>query len=705
MRKKFLIGAMAMALLLLATSLAMGAIGADKRLGYGFEPGLVPGKDFVAGQLIVGLKPGMNINEIKLAVSKAGVRVAKEIQGAVLLEFSSEQDAVKGVAGLLKRSDVAFVERNGIVRLSPPPKLPESKCGGCDRAAKAKGDLAIQSVSSDVGTGYQWHHTVIRKTAALPALSATPPTVAVIDTGVDYTHPDLSGKVYLGKNCVANNYDPMDDHGHGTHCAGIIGAIDANGVYGEGVCPNCKILAIKVLDGSGSGSWFDVAAGMQYARLVRNNTNPVTKVISMSLGGGASALIAAEVDNIKGAGMVLVAAAGNDNTTSTASAYPGADPDTALRVMATDYVDCRAWFSNFSPAAASTQYNIAAPGWQIYSTLPEAGFGPMSGTSMATPVVAGAAALVWGQIPALTRSTLITRLYNYGRSIGCGFAAATRRVDVRKAILGTSETAVVGHVIDPWTGKAPSPSTTGAAVYLRYSTTSEGTDATNRGGSYEITSGLTAGSNHNLYATKSAYISTFMRYPITIGIGNFHGPYMDALPKSRSTSDVTILLDWNKIQPAVSTTGCTTTCLGWEFDLMVKQPSGTVISWANKGDLLTSPYVYYPRDSAGGEEGEDAGYLIPMETIVVGGSAANGTYKVFVDRSPYDGSLWNQTYSGSAAAVQVYKGASALSGHYYIPGGSATPCTTQRYWYVGDIVKSGTTYTWTSKNLCQAAIP
>ena len=365
-------------------------------------------------------------------------------------------------------------------------------------------------------------------------------------------------------------------------------------------------------------------------------------------------------------------------------------------------MDCRAWFSNFSPSATPTQYNIAAPGWQIYSTLPAAGFGPMDGTSMATPIVAGAAALVWGENLSFTRSDVISQLVSTGKSTSCGFAAATRRVDVRKAILATSETAVVGYALDPWIGKAPSPSTTGASVYLRYSSAAEGSDATNRGGSYEITSGLTAGKGHNLYATNPGYISTYMRYPITITAGNLHGPYMDALPKSRSSTDVTILLDWNKIQPAVSATGCTGSCLGWEFDLMVKQPSGTVINYDNRGDLLTSPYIFYPRDTVGSD---DAGYLIPMETIVIGGSAANGTYKVFVDKYPY-GSQWNQTYSGSAAAVQVYKGASALSGHYYIPGGTTSPCTTQRYWYVGDIVKTGTTsYTWTSKNLCQAAIP
>jgi hypothetical protein len=364
--------------------------------------------------------------------------------------------------------------------------------------------------------------------------------------------------------------------------------------------------------------------------------------------------------------------------------------------MATDYVDCRAWFSNFSPSANSTQYNIAAPGWQIYSTLPEAGFGPLSGTSMATPVVAGAAALVWGQLTDLTRDTLVSRLRTYGRTISCGFAAATRRVDVRRAILGTSETAVVGQVMDPWTGKAPSPSTVGATVSLKSGTIVEGSDATNRGGSYEITSGLSPGSGHKLTGAKSGYITTLMRSPITITAGTLRGPYMDALPKSRSSSDVTILLHWNKIQPAIPADGCTGSCLGWEFDLIAKMPDDSYIDWYNRGDLLTSPYVTYPRDSS---DLYDAGYLIPMETIVIGGSADNGTYKVFVDRYPWDN--WNPTYSGSAASVQVYKGAGALSPY------CSTPCTDQRYWYVGDIVKSATApfYTWTSKNLCQDAIP
>ncbi len=615
----------AMVILLLSFNSAV-ALEPTMKLGYGFAPGLMPGKDYVAGQLIVGIQEGMGTREIKQSIAASGVQISKEIEGALLLQFPSEEGAVGAVSGLLRLPEVAFVERNGFMRIPPKPQLAKDKnCGKCNRTAK--GELKAQSVSSDDGTGYQWHLTVIRKTASdLPALSSTPPTVAVIDTGVDYTHEDLENKVVKGKNTVANNMDPMDDNGHGTHCAGVIGAEAGNGDFGEGVCPNCKILAVKVLRGDGTGTFIDVAEGMKYARTYSNGGIPPVKVISMSVGGPSSALIASEVLAIKNAGKILVAAAGNDNTSDTTDAFPGADPNTSLRVMATDQVDCRAYFSNFSPASNVFQYNIAAPGWDIYSTLPDLGFGSMSGTSMATPIVAGAAALVWGQLPTLKSYDLVSRIRSYGENTKCGFPAETRRVDVRKAILGTSETAIVGMVRDPFTGKAPSSSSDPTTVNLRSGTTVLATDGTDRSGSYEMT-GLSAGKNRDLQASKSGYISTRLRYPIWITAGVVAGPFIDALPQSRGSGYGTIILDWKRSQPVESVTGCTGSCLGWEFDLFVKMPSGDYIYWDNKGDLMASPYIYYPRDSY-----DD---YLPMETIVIGNSAADGVYKVFVDRYPY----------------------------------------------------------------------
>lgn len=661
----------------------------SNKLGFGFAPGLIPGKDYVAGQLIVGYKEGVSTQSIAQTATGLGGQKIQEIKGtAMLLQFASEAVVEAAAPFLIMGSNVLFVERNGIVRLPPEPQLPQLKKGS---QGKSPGDIGIQSVSADGGTGYQWHHTVIRKTAALPALSATPPTVAVIDTGVDYTHPDLAGKVILGKNVIDNNFDPYDDNSHGTHVAGIIAAKAGNGGYGEGVCPNCKILAVKVLDASGSGTDFDVAAGMHYAHSAA--TSPATRVINMSLGGtGNSLTIATEVDHIKAAGKILVAAAGNSND-STTPHFPGADPDTALRVMSTESNDCRSNFSNFSPSATPSLYNIAAPGSEIYSTLPFAGFGPLSGTSMASPVVAGTAALVWGQIPSLTRDGLVTRILNTGKPIACGFAAATRRVDVRKAIIGTSEVALVGRILDPFTGKPPSPPTVPTTAVLVQGATFLKSDATNPGGLYEMT-GLTTGTGRLLRGNRSGYVNAILRPGLSIASG-VAGPFTDALPKARAAGNATVTLDWRNMEPFTDTAGCVDSCQGAEFDLFVKLPNGSYIEpFFNQGNLTTTPFVINPRDSIDDFE--------PLETIVIGSGAANGVYKVFVDKFPFDGSIFDPSWTGSEASVQFFNGAASIGTFFPRPPAA---CETLRYWHVANLTKSGTSYTFTNVNTCTNTKP
>ena len=272
----------------------------------------------------------------------------------------------------------------------------------------------------------------------------------------------------------------------------------------------------------------DVADGMHFA--IRRDFSRHVRVLNMSLGGPASALIATEVDHIRTAGMVLVAAAGNDNTTDTFLAFPGADPDVALRVMATEEHDCRTFFSNFSPSGTPSQFNIAAPGFAIFSTLPGAGYGILSGTSMAAPIVAGTAALVWGQLPSLTRQQLINRTVSTGESINCGFAATTRRVDVRKAVLGTAETAIVGRLLDPFSGTAPSPPTTGTNARLFNGSTQLATDLTNTGGSYEMT-GLAAGTNRTLKGNRTGYVNAQLRTGVAITSGLVAGPVPMPCPR------------------------------------------------------------------------------------------------------------------------------------------------------------------------------
>lgn len=675
----------------------------NSKLGFGFRGTEVPGKDYKAGDLIVMYNGSSRTQSLTQAASASGGQAVKEIKGkAVLLKFPDEATMKAAARQLAARPEVKFVEANGIMSIPPTPVvLPKTTPGLGSRTSTtspSSNEVTTQAVSTDSGTGLQWHHTVIRKTANLGTLSTTPPTIAVIDTGVDYNHPDLAGKVILGIDTINGDMDPMDDNQHGTHVAGLAAAKARNNQYGEGVSPNSKILAIKVLNAEGSGDWFSVAQGMEYARTAV--TSPPTKVINMSLGGGFSQLIADQVAAIKASGKLLVAAAGNSNTTSTSSAFPGADPNTGLRVMATEQNDCRAYFSNFSPATAATQYNIAAPGWMTPSTLPNDGYGALSGTSMASPIVAGSAAFVWGQLSNLTAAQLTTRLINNGKSIDCGFAAATRRVDVRKAILETAETAIVGRLLDPFTGKAPSPDATPAKARLFSGTTQLSADASNRSGFYEMT-GLAAGTGRSLSGNNTGYINDTLRRSLNIASGVANGPFTDALPQARSTGNATITLDWKTLQPIIPSSQCgSTNCLGWEFDLYVKTPSGEYIGRVNSGNLNAVPFVKWPRNSFDLTSAGLVKNLESLETVVVGSNAANGIYRVIVHR-PFSTSLFNPSWTGSLASAQFYNGAASLGAQRVPPG----TCGTNSIWYVGNLTKSGTTYTFQAVNTCSNTAP
>ncbi len=221
--------------------------------------------------------------------------------------------------------------------------------------------------------------------------------VAVVDTGVDYTHPDLSGVVVKGPNLVAGNSDPMDDNDHGTHVSGIIGAVADNGQGIAGVAAGVKIYAIKVLDSTGSGDEDVVAQGILDA------VKAGARVINLSLGGPDDVLALHQaLQYAQQHGALCVVAAGNDG--SDGASYPASYPE-ALAVGATTPDDSRADFSNYGPDVA-----IAAPGSQILSTVPGDDYQSMDGTSMATPYVSAAAAVIWSLHPELTAQQVRTLL-------------------------------------------------------------------------------------------------------------------------------------------------------------------------------------------------------------------------------------------------------------------------------------------------------
>lgn len=215
-------------------------------------------------------------------------------------------------------------------------------------------------------------------------------TIAILDTGVNCGHEDLRG------HCTGD----ADDHGHGTHVAGIAAATAGNGLGGAGVAYGASILSVKVLDARGSGSFSAIAAGLTKA------ADAGAQVANMSLGcvGSqcASQMMQEAVAYARDKGVVVVAAAGNHGTS--APSYPGLY---ALSVAATDRSDRLASFS-----AYGEWVDVSAPGDGITSTLRDGTYGQMSGTSMATPVVAGVAALVRQACPGCTVSQVEDRLRN-----------------------------------------------------------------------------------------------------------------------------------------------------------------------------------------------------------------------------------------------------------------------------------------------------
>lgn len=208
---------------------------------------------------------------------------------------------------------------------------------------------------------------------------------AVIDTGVDYTHPDLDANFAGGYDFVNKDADPMDDNDHGTHVSGIIAA-ERNGAGVVGAGPQASIYALKVLDASGGGYWSDVIKALDWA--VANKI----QVVNMSFGASNEAPgVHDAIKNAYNAGIVLVAAAGNSGNCGgqgNSVGYP-ARFEEVIAVGATNQNDSRPCFSS-----TGDHLELAAPGVSVLSTVVGGGYKSFSGTSMASPHVAGTAALV-----------------------------------------------------------------------------------------------------------------------------------------------------------------------------------------------------------------------------------------------------------------------------------------------------------------------
>jgi thermitase len=273
---------------------------------------------------------------------------------------------------------------------------------GVSSYVEPNGEYHVTSTANDPYYNLQWGLKRVGADAAWnTTVGSSDILVAEIDTGIDYTHPDLKANyVPLGYDFANNDNDPLDDYGHGTHCAGIIAATLNNSLGVAGVA-QVKIMAEKGLNAKGSGSYVDLAQCIIHA------TNSGAKIISNSWGGPEdSSLISGAVAYATANGALVIGAAGNDDTSQLF--YPAAYDD-VIAVAATNTTDTRASFSNYG-----SWVDVAAPGVMIYSTMPTYNvtmykqprytqtYSYCNGTSLACPVVVGVAALIWSRYPIMT---------------------------------------------------------------------------------------------------------------------------------------------------------------------------------------------------------------------------------------------------------------------------------------------------------------
>ncbi|HSQ56828.1 MAG TPA: S8 family serine peptidase [Gemmata sp.] len=324
--------------------------------------------------------------------------------------------------------------------------------------ASAAPDVQIQAEGTpdDPAFGFQYDMAKISAPAAWDTGTGSRNfVVGVIDTGIDYTHPDLAANIWTNPNEIAGNgidddgngfvddihgwdfanddNDPYDDNGHGTHVSGTIGAIGDNGIGVAGVNWSVQLMALKFLDANGRGWISNAVAALNYAVTMG------VKVTNNSWGGPETAALATAIERARGDGEIFVTAAGNQGTNLDATPlYPGAYSvlsDNVVTVAATDSLDRLAAFSNYG----ANSVTLAAPGVSILSTTPNASYRYFSGTSMATPHVTGAIALLWSLNPDWSYQQVIAKLKESVDPVSglAGKVETGGRLDVAKMLEGS----------------------------------------------------------------------------------------------------------------------------------------------------------------------------------------------------------------------------------------------------------------------------
>ncbi len=390
----------------------------------------VPSTVLAAAQprLIVGFAPTATDASRTSTLARAGLRGAKStsirpLRAVVVPVAAGQLRATR--ARLLARPGVAYVEVDHVAR-------------AYDLDQAAASGVAAAWQPNDTFLSQQWALATLRAETAWELARGTGVTIAVLDTGVDYIHPDLAGRVDLGRDFVDGDDDPMDVQGHGTHVAGIAAGAADDGFGIAGIAPGARILAVRVLDHEGAGNYSQVANGIVHA------AQKGAKVINLSLGGAEkSDLLRAAIDYAASRGAIVTCASGNESAAS--MGYP-ARYESCLAVGATDASDQHAPFSN-----RGAGIDLVAPGAQVLSSTMGGLHEAWDGTSMASPYVAGTAALLISQglgrratLDALTTTAVDLGSPGYDTTYGAG------RIDAASAVeAGSRAPRAAGDTVAP----------------------------------------------------------------------------------------------------------------------------------------------------------------------------------------------------------------------------------------------------------------
>jgi|GEM_PF-2205218 len=407
----------------------------------------MPEAEYASNQLIVKLSEDTPKEEIVALQDEIQAVEVESTQTLDLYLWKTDQNVEKAIAALKDKDWVEYAEPNYVISINGTPNDPDfSELWGMNNTGQTDG-----KVDADIDAPEAWD----KETGSEEVV------VGIIDTGVDVTHEDLADNIWTNPGEIPDNdidddnngyvddvhgydfaYDdsnPNDEYGHGTHVSGTIGAVGNNGVGIAGVNWDVKIMALKFLDDWGSGYTFDAIQAIEYGILMGAD------ITNNSWGGGGYEQSLYDAIAAAGeAGQLFVAAAGNDygNDNDIYPHYPSSyDLDNIISVAATDHDDELAYFSNYGPETV----DLAAPGDEIYSTVPW-GYEAWSGTSMATPHVAGAAALIWAHNPNLTADQVKQYLLTTVDPIESmqGLVVSNGRLNLNAALTGPQPGSISG---------------------------------------------------------------------------------------------------------------------------------------------------------------------------------------------------------------------------------------------------------------------